>query len=65
MPCRKASYWKKTVNNKIESFMKNHSWELMNLFPGSKSYSSLYALEFNPSTYDEINIVVCNSAYHA
>ena len=45
--------------------MKNHSWKLMNIYPGSKSCSSLCALEFNPNTYDEINIVMCNSAYHA
>ena len=45
--------------------MKNHSWKLMNISHGSKSCSSLCALEFNPNTYDEINIVMCNSAYHA
>lgn len=34
--CPEASYWKEAVNSEIESIMQNHTWELVDLPPGSK-----------------------------
>ena len=31
-----AHLWKEAVNNEIESIMQNHTWELVDLPPGSK-----------------------------
>ena len=31
-----APLWKEVVNNEIESIMQNHTWELVDLPPGSK-----------------------------
>ena len=31
-----APFWKEAVNNEIESIMQNHTWELVDLPPGSK-----------------------------
>ena len=31
-----ASLWKEAINNEIESIMQNHTWELVDLPPGSK-----------------------------
>ena len=31
-----AHLWKEVVNNEIESIMQNHTWELVDLPPGSK-----------------------------
>jgi hypothetical protein len=36
MSCPEASYWKETVNSKIESIMNNHTWKLEKLLLGSK-----------------------------
>ena len=31
-----ASYWKVAINDEVESIFQNHTWELMDLPPGSK-----------------------------
>ena len=36
MSSPEAQYWKEAVNNEIESIMQNHTWELVDLPPGSK-----------------------------
>ncbi|KAJ0103510.1 hypothetical protein Patl1_06354 [Pistacia atlantica] len=36
MTSRDASLWKEAVNNEIESIMSNHTWEIVNLRPGTK-----------------------------
>ena len=36
MSTPKAPMWKEAVNSEIESIMQNHTWELVNLPPGSK-----------------------------
>ena len=37
MSYSKAFYWKNIVNNKIESIMNNHTWELIDFPSKSKS----------------------------
>ena len=36
MPSPEVPYWKKAINNEIESIMQNQTWELMDLPPGCK-----------------------------
>jgi hypothetical protein len=36
LSCPEASYWKEAVNSEIESIMKNYTWKLVDLYPGSK-----------------------------
>ena len=31
-----APYWKEAINDEVESILKNHTWELVDLPPGSK-----------------------------
>ena len=36
MSSPEASYWKEAINSEIESIMQNHTWELVDLPPGTK-----------------------------
>ena len=31
-----APYWKEAINDEVESILQNHTWELVDLPPGSK-----------------------------
>ncbi|RVW73229.1 Retrovirus-related Pol polyprotein from transposon TNT 1-94 [Vitis vinifera] len=37
MSSPKASYWKEAINSEIESILQNHTWELVDLPPGTKT----------------------------
>jgi hypothetical protein len=47
MSCLEASYWKKALNNEIESIINNHTWELMDLPLGNKSLGYKWILKRN------------------
>ena len=36
MSSPKAPYWKEAINDEVESILQNHTWELVDLPPGSK-----------------------------
>ena len=36
MSTPEAPYWQEVVNDEINSIIKNHTWELVNLPPGNK-----------------------------
>ena len=36
MSSPEAPYWKEAINDEVESILKNHTWELVDLPPGSK-----------------------------
>ena len=36
MSSPEAPYWKEAINNEVESILQNHTWELVDLLPGSK-----------------------------
>ena len=36
MSSLEAPYWKELINDEVESILKNHTWELVDLPPGSK-----------------------------
>ena len=36
MSSPKAPYWKEVINDEVESILQNHTWELVDLPPGSK-----------------------------
>ena len=36
MSSPKAPYWKQAINDEVESILQNHTWELVDLLPGSK-----------------------------
>ena len=36
MSSPEAPYWKQAINDEVESILKNHTWELVDLPPGSK-----------------------------
>ena len=36
MTSHDAPFWKEAINNKIDSIMSNHEWEIVNLPPGVK-----------------------------
>ena len=36
MSSPEAPYWKEAINDEVESILQNHTWELVDLPPGSK-----------------------------
>ena len=36
MSIREAPYWKEAINDEVESILQNHTWELVDIPPGSK-----------------------------
>ena len=36
MSSPEAPYWKEAINDEVESILQNHTWELMDIPPGSK-----------------------------
>ena len=36
MSSSEALYWKEAINSEIESILQNHTWEMVDLPPGSK-----------------------------
>ena len=36
MSSPEALYWKEAINDEVESILQNHTWELVDLLPGSK-----------------------------
>ena len=42
MPSPKAPYWKEAINDEVESILQNHSWELMDLPPSSKTLGYIW-----------------------
>ena len=40
MSTAEAQMWKEAVNNEVESILISHTWELVNLSPGSKPIGS-------------------------
>ena len=45
MSSPEASYWKEAVNSEIESILQNHTWELVDLPPGSKPLGCKWILK--------------------
>jgi len=50
MSTPKAQMWKETINSEIESILSNHTWELTNLPPSSKSIGSewIFKMKLKP-----------------
>ena len=42
-----APLWKETANNEIEPIMQNHTWELVDLSPGSKPFGYKWIFKRN------------------
>ena len=36
MSSPEAPYWKEAINDEVKSILQNHTWELVDLLPGSK-----------------------------
>ena len=55
MSTPEAPMWKEAVNSEIESIMKNHTWELVDLPPGSKPLRCKWIFKSKMKTYGSID----------
>ena len=48
-----ALFWRKSINNEIDSIMANHTWELVDLPPGTKPIRCkwIFKRKLNPDGY--------------
>ena len=48
-----APYWKEAINNEIESILQNHTWEQVDLPPGSKTlgYKWIFKKKMKPDCF--------------
>ena len=55
MSSLEAPYWKEAINDEAESILQNHTWELVDLPPGSKPLGYKWIFKKKMKTNGSIN----------